>query len=269
MQIETRASGIAFDVPSNPTFEQVNSLIDDFNAKYDEMLYDVGAGETVDVSNVAKQFSPVAFALSPIAEYLRGMLSMDESVRLDDKMESLRDVFYHALFVKSQINKIRGEQEIRYGTDPRVRIEIFQPYDDVVNEVMGELESKIDECLDYRKKPVREILGTVAKVPNKYASTVAEVNVLEGLIGEAYLPSPVTIRGLTFEEFHYVGFALPGSSVNVFSDSSSLVPWMGGVLRSDVDNSIIASAYNPDVLAEMAFAEISSGSGLKYLRRGN
>jgi len=269
MEIEARASGIAFGVPSNPSFDQINELIDNFNAKYEEMLDEVGAGETVDVSNVANQFSPVAFALSPIAEYLPSKLSVEESARLDDKMEALRDVFYHALFVKSQLNKIRNEQELLYGNDPRVSVSIFQPYDDVVNDVIGELENKIDECLDYRKKPLREILTTSARVPNKYASTVAEVNVLKGLIGEAYLPSPVTISGMTFEEFHYIGFALPSDSADIPPHSSSLVPWMGGVLRLDDDDSIVASAYSPDTLAEMGLAEISSGTGHKYLKYGD
>eukprot|EP00581_Thalassiosira_minuscula_P007537 CAMPEP_0183702230 /NCGR_PEP_ID=MMETSP0737-20130205/397_1 /TAXON_ID=385413 /ORGANISM="Thalassiosira miniscula, Strain CCMP1093" /LENGTH=1178 /DNA_ID=CAMNT_0025928805 /DNA_START=113 /DNA_END=3649 /DNA_ORIENTATION=- len=269
MKIEAQASGIAFAVPSNPSFDQVNELIDEFNNKYEEMLNQVGEGQTVDVSNVANQFSPVAFALSPIAEYLPSKLSVEESARFDDKMEALRDVFFGALFIKSQVTKSRDEQELLYGNDPRVSRDIFQPYDDVVNSVKGGLNNKIDECLDYRKKSMREILETSSAVPIEYANTAVEVNVLNGLIGEAYIPSPVRIGGMTFEEFHYIGFALPGDGDETSSDSDLLVPWMGGMLRFDDDDSIVASAYSPEVLAEMGLAEISSGSGHKYLKYGD
>mmetsp|Transcript_2965 Transcript_2965/g.6510 ORF Transcript_2965/g.6510 Transcript_2965/m.6510 type:complete len:1386 (+) Transcript_2965:77-4234(+) len=264
MGIEARASGIAFAVPSNPSFNQVNELIDNFNRKYEEMLAEVGEGETVDVSNVAKQFSPVAFALSPIASYLPSKLSIEESARFDDKMGALRDVFHHALFSKSQLGKIRAEQERLYGTDPRVSIEIFQPYNDEVNVALRELEKNIDECLAYRKMPMRTILEPTTKTPNKYADSAAEVKILNGLVGEAYIPSPVTINGMAFEEFHYIGFAIPSSN-----SARQIVPWMGGVLRRDNDNSIVASAQTPDLLAEMGLAEISAGKGHKYLKYGD
>lgn len=100
LSIKARASGIDFGVGSNPSFEEVNTLIEDFNTKYTETLEKVSKGETVDSSNVASGFSPIAFSLSPISRYLPSKLSVDESSRFDDKMEDLSSSLHDAMFLK-------------------------------------------------------------------------------------------------------------------------------------------------------------------------
>mmetsp|Transcript_1058 Transcript_1058/g.2223 ORF Transcript_1058/g.2223 Transcript_1058/m.2223 type:complete len:898 (-) Transcript_1058:62-2755(-) len=264
LSIEAMASGINFSVPSNPSFDATNQLIKDFNNAYDKMLEKVGQGESVAESHVASQFSPVAFALSPIDEYLGSKLDLAESARFDDKMKSLSTSYYHALFVKSQLSKIAEDQKELYGRDPKTRVEVFGPYKDMVIAVQEELDLKIDECLEFRKKSMREIVGTSAKVPSRYANE----DVLAGLNGAAYIPSPVSIQGALFDELYYQGFAIPKYAVDDSSDSY-LIPWMGGKLRRDDDRSVVASAYTPGDLVLLAMEEISSGAGHKYLKYGD
>lgn len=256
MTIEASATGVDFSVPPNPTFNQTNDLINDFNAKYDELRTAVSDGETVDLEkNVLNQLSPVGFTLSSIADYTTALNEL-EVAALDSKMQDLRSVFYSALFTKAQLI-VAAETQAAIYSDPRERDEIFDPYSQIKDIVVTNLDAKIDECLVFRRQPFERIVGRdgtdVAVVPEIYPKTEQDNAMLEGLKGDAYLASPVTLGTSRFQGYHYVGFALPMAEPG---PNGFLAPWMSGSIRRDSDNEVVAYAKTPEELELIAYAAI-------------
>eukprot|EP00546_Thalassionema_frauenfeldii_P001692 CAMPEP_0178932612 /NCGR_PEP_ID=MMETSP0786-20121207/22737_1 /TAXON_ID=186022 /ORGANISM="Thalassionema frauenfeldii, Strain CCMP 1798" /LENGTH=429 /DNA_ID=CAMNT_0020609969 /DNA_START=351 /DNA_END=1637 /DNA_ORIENTATION=- len=245
MSIVAQASGVPINPPPNPTFNKTNEIIEQFNARYDELLSSTADLDTIeDEANVLKQLSPVGFTLASVADYLP-KLDEFEVAALDNKMSELRDVFYSALFWRSQLLAGKDIQEALYP-DPRDREEIFQPYVGEMNRVIDKLDAKVEECLLFRRQPLASIIGrggTFVPVPEMYPKSEQEINVVKGLKGDLYIPSPVVIGDSRFEQVHYIGFALPMKTNN-----DRLEPWMTGVVRRDSDNGIVTRA---DTVSEL------------------
>ena len=60
-------------------------------------------------------------------------------------------------------------------------------------------------------------------VPNPYPGTQAENDMMRGLKGILYIPSPLSIQDKSFNNIHYVGFALP--------ENGGFQPWIGIQLK--------------------------------------
>jgi len=245
MSIVAQASGVDFPTPSNPSFEDVNKLIDDFNEKYAELLDIAKEGETVDTeSNVLKQLSPVGFTLSSIADHV-GKADKLEAALLDSRREDLQKVFYEALVWKETLKRASDEVEAVYAPDPRIREELFEPYEQEVNARLNNLDDKLDECLFYRRLTIQQLVGSSpVEVPELYPQGFDE-DLLQGLRGEAFIRSPLTIGDSTFDNYHYIGFAFPNDA------DESLVPWISGTVRRDRDDSVVASADTPEDLERL------------------
>ncbi|CAB9505981.1 expressed unknown protein [Seminavis robusta] len=279
MTIVAQACGVDFSTPTNPSFEQVNELIDDFNSQYNKSKVAVVQGGTIDAeqSNILEQFSPIGFTLSSIADYLPNLNEV-ASDDLGSRMTELREVFHQALFWEAKITAFRNQQELIY-LDSRSRDEMFEPYNTEVSKVLHKLEAKIEECLEYRSQPMATIVGSdetkAAKIPDTYPSSGHDEDALQGLVGAAFIPSPVTVGKSTFDHMHYIGFALPNridtSSLNIVSrTTANWIPWMAGTLLRDQDNSLVATGITPESLERQAYAVTHDvlPFGLEYLHYG-
>ena len=273
ISIQAQASGVNFNTPPNPTFNETNQLIRDFNNRYSELIDQLGEGDTIDEEdNVLNELSPVGFTVSSIADYTDKLDALDLAV-LDSKMEDLRDVFFSALFWKSRLQAARDIQEEIFS-DPRDREEIFQPYSNSVDLVLSRLDDKVDECLSFRRLPIGDLLGWNGKeptpVPVAYPDTDFDRDITRGLVGDLYIASPVTLLNTRFPDHHYIGFALPMDRKG--DGSTVLTPWMGGALRSDDDNSVLAAADTTLQLERAGFLrvdDIQPTSGFEYVKYGD
>jgi len=99
----------------------------------------------------------VGFSLSSISDY-QPTLSKLETAALENKMADLADTFYSTLYLKEQLKATRDTQKTIY-TDPRDKSQQFDPYSEEVDRVIELLDSKVDECLDYQRLPMAEIIG--------------------------------------------------------------------------------------------------------------
>eukprot|EP00565_Helicotheca_tamesis_P006194 CAMPEP_0185724440 /NCGR_PEP_ID=MMETSP1171-20130828/921_1 /TAXON_ID=374046 /ORGANISM="Helicotheca tamensis, Strain CCMP826" /LENGTH=787 /DNA_ID=CAMNT_0028392291 /DNA_START=15 /DNA_END=2378 /DNA_ORIENTATION=+ len=240
--IDVRAVGVTHHIPGNPTFDQVNQIIIDFGEEYKNLLDELGEHGTIDEEqHVLKQLSPVGFTLSSIADY-KDELNKFEAAQLDSRMEDLTDRCWDAFLLKSELKKSLDEAEQTYCDDPRLCEEEFVPYYEVVQDYVSRLSDKIDECVEFRSLPIASIVGANAEpLPEPFVNENTW-SVLRGLVGEAYIASPLELEGESFDGMHYVGFALPGINL--------LRPWLSGTARLDSDNTIVASADTSKTLLQ-------------------
>jgi len=250
VEITASTSGLPdFSIPANPSFDDVLEAIDDFGEKYIKLVEEAKELEQVDsIENVLKKFSPVGFSLSSISDY-QPTLSNSETAALEDKMSDLADIFFSTLYLKEQLKAARDRQKTIY-TDPRDKSQQFNPYSEKVDRVIELLDSKVDECLDYQRLPMAEIIGREgdATVP---AANVIDRKIKDGLLGNTFLPSSATILNTEFMNEHYVGYGL--------EVDGAMEPWLSGSLRktsNDGSYYTIANATTPAKLVNSARKKI-------------
>uniref|UniRef100_A0A7S1BZC7 Bulb-type lectin domain-containing protein n=1 Tax=Corethron hystrix TaxID=216773 RepID=A0A7S1BZC7_9STRA len=234
MSVSVSASGVEVDLPAEPSFDDITGIIGDFNQKYTDLLERKREEESLE-GFVLNQMSPVAFTLSSIADHTMN-LNLLEVFALDAKMAELSNVFFSSLFLKSKLEKFKETQEGIYST-PKEKTELFRPYESAVDKVITKLNIKIRECLQYRREPLGAIIGREGakkvSVPEQYN----EKAIVDGLLGELFLPSPLTIGTTTFDNFYYEGFAI--------LEGGEFKPWLGGKIRTDMTDIIVAEGITP------------------------
>ena len=84
---------------------------------------------------------------------------------------------------------------------------------------------------------------------------------INGILGNGYIQSPVTVGTTEFVKIHYVGFTLP-------FDDRSLLPWTVGNLRNDDDDSLVASAMTLRELEKEGLKTVHEidNTGFDYVR---
>ena len=281
--VESKVNIIGLDMytPPNPTYEETMIIIKDFNALY-EKKYQEQKVLNFENSNELNGFSPVTFSLGSIADYLPGKITSTETTILNDRMERMNNVLSFSLGLIAQLEAIRKTQKVKYASNPKDRVEIFDPYDLAVDTAITNLQFKVEECLAFRRLPFSAIVGAngieMAAVPEKYpqissgtGNTVDDNKIINGLLGKAYLPSPVIVKTHKFEGVFYYGFTIP-----TIDDDENLVlrPWMSGELRRDDDpDNFIARNNTPAELEKQGFTELNeideNEEGSNFIRYGD
>jgi len=154
-------------------------------------------------------------------------------------MRKLGDVFLEASCWKAALVTMLSKLENIYQ-DPQDRKELLKPYKQFYNIAISTLDAKLQECLDYRALSLSSIHNT--RVPDMYPSHSDDTDMLNGLVGLAYIGRPLNIRGSIFKDVDYIGFALPDCL-------GSLTPWMSGTARrSDKRRTLIGRGHTPKLL---------------------
>lgn len=249
--------GIHLLPPQNPTYNQtvdfINEFLETYNDTYNahkakKILFE--ENEDNGDPNILSQFSPVAFTLQSIATYSNNKFDYSDISIFNDRMKDVNDVLVSALYYKSELMTIRDKQEQSY-TSTQQKFEFFIPYERTVNRFISRLDAKIQECYNYQKQPFSSIVrraGTVSiAVPRNYPSTEEDVQEVNGILGKAYIPSPLSIGNTTFDNLHYIGFARRGID-------GKLKPWIKGTIRTDDENKPITEPNSPSNLEMLAFA---------------
>jgi len=262
VDITASTSGIAdFSIPANPDFTEVIAAIDTFQNDYKKLVQEAKKLEQAGkLENVFTKFSPVGFSVSSIADYLPKLNKM-EAAALENKMEHVADVYFSTLFLKDQLKSTRDAQNVIY-TDPRDKTSWFNPYADEVDRVVKLLDEKLDECLDFQRLPMEVIIGrTKVDVDGEMVTAmVPEPNAIDrdiedGLLGNTFLPSNVTILNTEFKNKHYIGFGLKVNDEEKHCESCLMKPWLSGKLRDDSDR-VIATENTPEKLVKSAKEKI-------------
>ena len=226
--VKAVAVGVSAIPPPNPSFDDINEFIEEFNAKYDALVDELKEKPIVDLEeNVLKQLSPIAITLESISDKVPTLDAL-EVAALDSRMNALQDTFLEALFWSGRIEKSLNEVQNLYGRNAESRTNIFAPFRDEVQLYSDALDLKIDECLNYRRRPFEALLAdTNADVPRPFLSSASE-NALYGLVGEAYLPTPLILEGSIFPDRFYTGYAM-----RTPESGNCLVPVLSGVAQSE------------------------------------
>lgn len=238
MSIVAFGSGVNFSVKSNPSFKEVNDIIDNFNAEYEELIDELRERENIDEEeNVLRQLSPIGFTLGSIADHER-KLSRSTVAVLDRRMGELQETLYDTLFWISKLEKSLEAAYAKYAMTPRSRLQNYVPFEREVLGYIRALDGKLNECLAYRRLPLELLVGDSAEdVPEAFQD-----DALYGLVGEGFIPSPLTIEGEAFEGIYYEGYTLPRDG--------AYVPWLSGTAKRESDNMRVAVADVPQELAE-------------------
>jgi len=146
MQIESKASGVSFPLP--PTldykgFGEMNNLISEFNDEYKALFERVGNGETVNQQNVVNGLTPIGISLGDVADYTSDLDRLD-SLELDQRLEGLKDVLFHAVEWKGRLDRAKETVIYIYGGHPRDRVIHFETYKNVVEEYEAMSNNQID-----------------------------------------------------------------------------------------------------------------------------
>jgi len=262
IDITASTSGLpGFSIPANPDITQVIKAIDGFQTDYEKLVKEAKNLTNVgNISNVLKMFSPVGFGLSSISDY-QPTLSKSETAALENKMADVADVFYDTLYLKGQLKETKDRQENIYK-DPRDKGLWYNPYAKQVDRVIAELDKKVDECLDYQRLPMAVIVGREgnAMVPEPNA---IDRDIVDGLLGNTFLPNDVTILNTEFKNKHYVGFGLKVDEGKQFCEACEVKPWLSGSLREvnsdDGSYLTIATEDTPGKLVKSAKEKIELG----------
>lgn len=246
---EMRVIGIDLIPPQNPSYEQTLKFIDDFNTKYDE-LYDIRKNWShfEEDTNLLNHFSPVAFNLGSITDY-DTKLDASDIATFERNMREVKSIISVSLYWKAQLLAMIDTQENIY-MDAMEKNEIFMPYKRAADNVISRLDDKVKECLRYRRLPFSTLVGRSESglvMPEEYPNMPRDVAEIDGLLGKAYIASPLKIGTSTFNDLHYVGFAR-------FGDDGQLKPWIKGSVRNDRYNEAIDKPNTPEHLEVLAYA---------------
>lgn len=232
--MEIQANVIGFSLPLKPdlTFEEAASAVAAFDREYDLLEAQVASQAMVDSNpNILNQFRPVGFKVKSIADEF-SPLSTAISTGLDGRMTELQKLCYDASYWRAKLTGA-GSVLRRQFEDPEEKAKWLDPYEVVYRRELIRIDNVLDQCIAYRRLPAERIIGQgiePAPLPEKLLRdsdelSSDELSILRGLCGEAFIPSPLSIRGAMFEDAEYVGFALADC------DTGLMIPWMSGTAR--------------------------------------
>jgi len=266
LSINADATGVLVTIPSNPSFEQVTQIIDDFNDAYHKKFDNFSETE----NPLLKEIEPVGFMLSGIADMIPTWKPTLISP-LEDRMEDLEKVLRNTVLWKAKLNAVDTILKERCERDHKFRTVMYDRYKKIQKDVMVDLEDKIDECIAYRAGKFENLFA--GEVPNEYpvpeeypVVCSPEEEVYRGLCGEHYL-NPVVIEGKSLDDVYYIGYAL--------KEGDKCIPWMDGTLKNSSDVTI-ATGETPEkllanyltasgTLQDGAIVSIQSASSDNYL----
>lgn len=253
MEIAAEATGALITVPANPTFNETIGIINDFNEEYQRKY------ENFDVNNqdLLKQIEPLQIILGNTKDRMEELNEMQLDV-LENKMEDLGEVFLSSFVLKSQLDRINYELKETYENDPKLRVEMYNPYLLRLEEAVDNIDQKINDCLTFRSLPISQIVS--GDVPEEYPVEASnDDNFIRGLRGEGYIEAPVKIGNYQpLEDIYYTGFTL-------MDEDGEMIPWMKGQLFDNRDR-LIATADTPETLYELAAQVSLKVMPLAYVR---
>jgi len=243
--ISAEATGVFVSIPVNPTFEQVAKIIEDFNIEYATKFEDFNMEDIP----FWGQIEPVAFRLSATADRIDTLDKMEVAV-LEEKMEKLGRAFSDTMLWKTKLNVINRDLRIRYESNHKLRVEMYNPYIKQQRMKMKALNEKINECLAFRASSLSVLVAST--VPDAYPIVgSADEDVFRGLSGEYYSSDPVEFGSHEpLQDMYYIGFALKAGD--------EMIPWMHGCLRRKEDDVVIAIAETPEKL----FSQVAQSAPL-------
>jgi len=243
LEIKSEPLGISLENENaNPSFDEVVEMIDEFNRKYTEQF------ENFDISNtpLLEKIQAVGFTLSETSDRVESLNELQQRV-LNSRMDELAKVFYKARYWQAKLERMRSDLESPYKDDEKLRTQMYNPYIRQWQRVMAKLDEKIHECLVFRSLPIAEIIKDTTVVPDFYPDA-ADDDLVLGLMGEFYIPSPVQINDHEpLKDTYYIGYAIR-------DEEGAMKPWMRGVLKRTHDDYRIADDETPEKLYKKAIS---------------
>ena len=244
LEIKSEPLGISLENKNaNPSFDEVVEMIDEFNRKYTEQF------ENFDISNtpLLETIQAVGFTLSETSDRVESLNELQQRV-LNSRMDELAEVFYKARYWQAKLERMRSDLEYPYKDDEKLRTQMYNPYIRQWQEVMEKLDEKIHECLKFRSLPITDIIKDTTVVPDVYPDA-ADDDLVLGLMGEFYIPSPVQINDHEpLKDTYYIGYAIRDE------ETGAMKPWMRGVLKRTHDDYRIADDETPEKLYKKAIS---------------
>jgi len=193
IHIEAKSIGANFQPPANPSLDDVCKTINDFKIEVANQQKRVveafNAGRSL---HAMQQCSPVAMTIDSLSKYAP-TINEFEAAKLDHCMEQLSKTFYGAITWRAKVTAIQESVQRQFDESPKDRVQIYGPYSRACETLKRQLDQKIDECIQYRRKPFQQLVGigcSPVRVPDGFPDgDVSEMNRAHGLCGEGYLPT--------------------------------------------------------------------------------
>jgi len=242
LRIETDSIGGNHKCPSTPSFTDVIfDCIDDFNESFTALMEEMQKKGNIDLDDVNNNFVPVAFVIGDIDEHINQRFKKEELEILSDMMSNLGRMFYETIGLKAQLESKVDLQKRLFDSSAHYLSTIIEPYEDETNRMLKKIDNKLQEFLDFRRKPFHDIVRSGSTLPTKFPEDEKDEDIINGLLGKIYLPGPVTIGKTSFANFYFEGFA-------ILSTNGSMKPWMSGKLFWNTNNQLAASGASLDDL---------------------
>jgi len=241
LRIETDSIGGNHHCSSAPgSPNEVFKCIDDFNDSFTALIDRMQEKGNLNLNDINNNFVPVAFVIGDIDEHINQDFNKEELIVLSEKMSELGRMFYETIGLKAQLETKLDLQKRLFSSAHDLHT-IFEPYEDEADRMLEKIDYKLQDYLDFRRKPFHDIVRGESALPTEFPEDERDEDIINGLLGKMYLPDPVTIGKTSFVSFYFEGFAIP-------SADGSMKPWMSGELFWESTNKLAATGTSLDEL---------------------
>jgi len=198
---EAKIVGLGADIEDVITdFDKVLEVIKEFNKDYSDR-YSYIDEHGPDTGSVTKQMTPIRFGLGEIGPNLPDV-SLSDLLALDRKMTELSTTWEDTLFTKALLD---NEDDDIKEANPRGKPlkTIYYPWLKEKKKLTAFIQQTYNECVNFRYYNITETLKT--PVPELSPENLMAIH---GLLGEEYVPAPVTIGRTTYSEMYWEGYTI-------------------------------------------------------------
>ncbi|GFH59695.1 beta-xylosidase [Chaetoceros tenuissimus] len=208
LSIDVKSVGITLNDVTNPSFDETNILITNFNDQWSDIHQHLIELDTIDEEdNVIKQFRPIGFYIDDIAPSISG-LDNKKAAAVVGKMSDLQSVFMQAHLWSGEFVKKQNELQLIARESAYFNNHVFGPWNSLyMTQVRPRiLDQKLEECFAYRGQSVEDLFSGGLPIPSGFND--AERLLMNGMLGRGYIAGPI------FNEVHYKylrweGYVLP------------------------------------------------------------
>jgi len=201
LEVEAHSLGVDMAVAPNPSFDEMNEIIKNFNADYDKKIESLRKNG-IDDNSVLNQLTAVGFTLGDTTNQLPTLDKL-EAATLSNKMINLSNTWLDTLIESADLQLEDKRLDELYGSGIEKK-EIYMKWYDEKMKAKNLIDQKITECNNYKQLGIEEIVNTV--VPEKL--NMIDRIVIDGLLGKGAILPPVTINGKEYENMYWEGYII-------------------------------------------------------------
>jgi len=205
MDIVGQVSGMALTFPTSTGakgFIEANDVIEEYNAQKKELaeaVKDITDKEGLEHIGLGKRFTPVAIELDSIDNFIKiPNMDMNAANFINEQTVRAGSIIQESNLLKALLEEERDALDKKYFQG-RNRTRYYLPYRDAADTSSVRINEKMDECFNYLRKPVGEIVCGNLRAPSKLEYEYQDA--VTGLLGNGYVEKPWKSESMFFEGY--------------------------------------------------------------------